>query len=213
MLEDVKMSDLENEFKQAAQEVGEEEEFPQPDSSMPEDATPQEDDIFSGSNAGKSFDWDKAPDSMAMPERVDLNGQIVNIKKAECIIPPLSKPWIPSKYDKNKLFKPCSFKIHMESDDGTFQIENYSGARVFKAPDGKYSFPTIWKTGTSQLAELMQQYAKFKGVDVNQVTLKDFGKALDSGLLRGKIESKEFKNPETNTVVAKNIIVELLPSQ
>ena len=46
---------------------------------------------------GTTYDWTTAPEGTKAPPRVDLNGQIVTIKKADIVLPPMDRPWEKSK--------------------------------------------------------------------------------------------------------------------
>jgi len=164
---------------------------------------PQGEQLSSG-NAGNVYDFNAAPDSVKSPDRLDIDGQVVDIIKAEIIIPPESQEW---KWSKKKTVqtKACPFKIHMKTKDGQLQIENYSGVTIFKQKDGKAGHPTIWKEGSSQAAGLMNLYAVYTGKDIAEVTLKQFGNFLNSGI-KGKIVAQEVKHYETNEKFNKNFI-------
>ena len=164
--------------------------------------------------AGTVYDFTQAPRGTKAPPRMDLNGKVVTLGKAEIIIPPNDKPWQPSRSGSTK-YKFCSFIIHYESKtepEINGQREYFAGVRVFpRMIDNveKYSHPTIMKDGKSQSSALMKLYAEFKEKDINDVSLHEFLAYLNS---RPKVELKavEVKNPEKEETIMKNMIGKFL---
>ena len=79
---------------------------------------------FAESNAGTVYDYSQAPDSVSMPDRLEIDGQVVSVEKAEIIVPPVEWEWEKSKNDPTKLYKACPFKVYMKTSEGQLQIEN-----------------------------------------------------------------------------------------
>ena len=158
-------------------------------------------DIISSGSAGTVYDYNSAPDSVKAPPRVDMNGMTVIIKKAELILPSMDKPWMKTR-DGKKECKSCIFAIHY---DNKGQIEFYSGIRIFKTDDGKYSHPSMTKDRNNQASRLLGLYADFKQKDINEVSLKEFFSYLNSEP-KVKIVSEEVLNPTTKEKIRKNMI-------
>lgn len=180
-------------------------EFETLDDDFPEalaaDVPVEDNSMIAGSNAGVVYDYNTAPDTIKAPPRMNLNGKTVTIKKADIILPPISKPWEKTR-DKKKDYKYCTFKLYYDVDG---QQEFISGVRIFKTDDGKYSHPTITKDRVSQASMLMGKYADWKKKDINEVTLREFMSFLNSQP-KAKIRVETTRNPTTNEEVKKNMI-------
>ncbi len=160
--------------------------------------------LIANSTAGVVYDWRQAPDSIPAPERENLDGKIVRIERADIILPPKESNWLQTRFS-SKRYKPCTFKLYYEGG----QQEFYSGVKVFERGE-KYSHPTIYKEGKNQAARLFQAYAKFLGKNPREISLKQFMAGLNSGSLKGRIESMDFENPDTGEKIRKNIVVEFV---
>jgi len=163
--------------------------------------------IASGS-AGIVYDWTHAPEGVKAPPRVDLNGKVVMIKKADIILPPSDRPWEKTKAG-DKEFKYATFTIFYDAEG---QQENYSGMRVFKREENgqyKYSHPTITRDRKNQASRLLGAYADFKKKDINEVSLREFLGFLNSQP-KVKIMKMAVANPETGAIVEKNLIQEFV---
>lgn len=157
---------------------------------------------LSAGSSGTAYDWSNAPANTKAPPRVNMKGMTVTIKKADIILPPLDSPWDFSK-DKTKELKKCQFILYYDYQG---QQEHYSGVRVFKAKDGKYSHPSITKDGLNQASKLLCTYAKFKGKSVEEVGgLREFLGFLN-GQPKALITTEEVKNPNTGEKIVKNIV-------
>lgn len=184
----------ENEFEQLAQEGAPEQTFSE---------TPQDDVISSGDDL--VYDINQAPDYVKAPPREDLDGKEVTVIKSELILPRVSDQWEQTKVSKIPV-KYARLKLTYDIDG---QQENYSGFRIFKRDDGKYSHPTFTRDGKNQVSALVKAYAKFRKKDINEVSLKEFLSFLDSKP-KAIIKAQEFENPSNDTMVKKNIIGEFI---
>ena len=160
-----------------------------------------QDDLIAAGSAGTKYDWTKAPEGIKAPPRIDLNGKLVTIKKADIILPPAEKEWSKTK-DGTKDFKYCSFVLFYDIEN---QQEFYSGMRVFKREEKKYSHPTITRDRKNQSSVLLGLYADFKGKDINEVSLREFLAFLNSQP-KAKIKTEIVKNPQTGESIKKNFI-------
>lgn len=163
------------------------------------------DDMIADGNQGLEYDYTKAPDTTKAPERENLDGKTVTIKKAELILPSPEKEWQWTK-KKTAEYKPCMFILHYENG----QREYYSGVKVFKRKDsntGKelYSHPQIQNNAENQASKLKSTYAEYKGVRAEEISLKQFLSFLNSKP-KALIEGVEFENPETGEKTTKNIV-------
>jgi hypothetical protein len=181
-----------NEFEELSVEDAPEQEFSD---------VPATNDVISSGAAGIKYDWSTAPDSAKAPPRVDMNGMTVTIKKADIILPPVEKAWDKTR-DKSKDVKMCQLLIFYDHQG---QQENYSGCRVFKREDGKYSHPSITRDGNNQASALLLAYAKFKAKDPAEVSLRELMGFLN-GQPKAKIKVQEVKNPITKEILKKNLI-------
>jgi hypothetical protein len=166
-----------------------------------EEATSGGEELISKGSAPQVYDFNAAPDYVKAPPRIDMNGKTVTIIKADIIIPPMDKPWGKTR-DGTKDVKNCTFKLYY-SEGG--QVEYYSGVRVFKAQDGKYSHPSMTRDRKNLASELLGVYADFKKKDIAEVSLKEFLSFLNSRP-KAIIKVVEKKNPETEEMVKKNIV-------
>jgi len=149
---------------------------------------------------GTVYDWTTAPEGTKAPPRIDLNGQVVTIRKADIILPPMDRPWEKSKKGDKEL-KTCTFTLFYDLHS---QQENYSGMRVFNR-DGLYSHPTITRDRKNQASQLLGKYADFKKKDINEVSLREFLGFLNSHP-KAKIIKVAFTNPDTGASVEKNMV-------
>ena len=172
-----------NEFEQLDTEEG------VPDQEFSGVPDGQEDMISSG-GSGIVYDWQNAPDDVAAPPREDLDGQELEIKKADIILPPKDRDWQKTR-SGDKLFKYCTFKIYYDKNG---QVEYYSGVRIFKRDDGKYSHPSVMRDRKNQASNLLGMYADFKGKDINEVSIREFMGFLNSGK-EEQIKCGMVKNP------------------
>lgn len=162
---------------------------------------PGNEQMIDSRSAGVVYDWTKAPEGVKAPPRIDLTGKTVTIKKAEMILPPLDKKWELTK-GGDKEYKYCTFVLYYDVDG---QQEFYSGVRVFKREENKYSHPTITRDRKNQASRLLGIYADFKKKDINEIALKEFMFFLNSHP-KAKIKSEEISNPETHDVIRKNFV-------
>lgn len=165
-------------------------------------------DMVSAGSSGTVYDWTKAPEGIKAPPRVDLNGKVVTIKKADIILPPMSREWERTK-DGSKEYKYVTFTLYY---DEASQQENYSGCRVFKRDENgviKYSHPTMTRDRKNQASRLLGLYADFKKKDINEIPLREFLGFLNSQP-KAKIMKFAVANPETGAIIEKNIIQEFV---
>jgi len=163
--------------------------------------------IVSGSN-GELYDFSKASKTTKGPERIEMDGKEVTVSKIELKIPSEDTPWELSK-SKTTKYKKCIFSVFYD-DEG--QKEYYSGIKVFERKVNnvsKYSDPAIQNGGTTQVSQLKQTYAEFKGKKVEEVSLHEFFAFLNSkprAVL--KLKDFEFFDEKTNkkVITKKNII-------
>ena len=188
------MTEEKNEFEDlSAEESTPEQEF----SETPDG---QEEIIASGS-AGTVYDWNKAPEGTKAPPRIDLDGQELILKKADIILPPADREWQKTK-GGDKDFKYCTFVLSYEKDG---QQEFYSGLRVFKREENKYSHPTLTRDRKNQASKLFGLYADYKKKDINEVNLKEFMAFLNSKP-KLKIQTEVVENPENGNKITKNMV-------
>lgn len=186
------MAKEKNEFEELETDDAPEQEFSE---------VPPSTDVISSGSAGIVYDWNTAPETAKAPPRVDMNGKVVTIKKADIILPPISKAWDKTR-DRTKDVKACQLVLFYDFQN---QQEQYSGVRVFKRDDGKYSHPSITKDGNNQASKLLQSYAKFKHKDVSEIALKEFMAFLNSQP-KAQIKVEEVRNPVTKEMLKKNIV-------
>jgi len=157
--------------------------------------------LVSGGHAGEVYQWQNAPAGTKAPPRIDLNGKELTILKADMILPSADKPWLKTR-NGDKEYKPVIFEVSF-SEGG--QREYFSGPKVFKRDDGKYSHPTITRDRVNQASALLGKYADFRKCNINEISLKEF-----MGFLNSKpkciIKSEEITNPVTKEKVKKNLI-------
>lgn len=174
-----------------------EDEVPTPETSE----VPQDNNMLSNNSSGQEYDWNLAPDTNKAPPRIDLNDKEVIIEKAIIKLPGDSVEWQKAKYS-DVYYKGCMLTVFYNVEK---QQEFYSGVRVFKQKDGKYSHPTIRKDGKTQAGKLYKIYAEFKNKEPTDVSLKEFMAFLNSKPT-AVIKAEDFTNPEDETTVTKNII-------
>lgn len=191
------MKDEKNEFEDLEEEV------PKDFSELPDNNN--QDSMIDRGTPGVIYDWSKAPEGVKAPPRIDLGGKSVKIKKADIILPPKNREWEKTK-SGDKEFKYCTFILYYDIDG---QQEFYSGVRVFKRDEDKYSHPTITRDRKNQASELLGLYADFKGLDINEVSLRSFMGGLNSQPTV-MIKSVEVKNPTTGETVKKNLVGEFV---
>lgn len=191
------MSDEKNEFEniEVSEETGDDFSIESEDN----------EDLISSTNTGTIYDWSTAPEIVKAPPRIDLNGKELTINKAEMRLPGIDKPWSKTKAG-DKEFKYCTFTLTYDYEG---QQEFYSGVRVFKREDGKYSHPTLTRDRKNQVSKLLGLYADFKKKDINEVSLKEFMGYLCSKP-KIKIVSEEVINPKTNEKIRKNLVGKFL---
>lgn len=187
-------------------------EFDEIDDVVPkvEESAGSQDDMIASGTAGTVYDWQNAPERVKAPPRIDLDGKVVIVKKADIILPDISIPWSKTKAG-DKLFKPVRLILYYDIEN---QQENISGFRVFRRMEGnveKYSHPTVGKDGVSQAADLFRVLAKFKKKTVEEIPLREFLATLNSGDLKVKIKKTEILNPATHEKIFKNLPVEIVP--
>jgi hypothetical protein len=189
-----------NEFEDLVESEGLDNDFSEEIPGKSNDYTETQDDIISEGSAGQKYDWSKAPEGTKAPPRVSLNGMTVTIKKAEIVLPPIDREWALSKSGKIK-YKYCTFRLFYDKEG---QQEFYSGVRVFER-EGKYSHPSITRDMNNQASKLMGLYAKFRGKDINEVSLKEF-MAFLNGQPKAVIKTETVVNPQTNAKIEKNLV-------
>lgn len=172
-------------------------EFP---AQTPKEVPGQPENLIAGGTPGQVYDYRNAPEGTKAPPRIDMNGKVVTINKAEIIIPPLDKPWEKTKKG-DKEYKYCTFVLHYDFEG---QREFMSGVRVFKK-DGKYSHPTMTRDRKNQSSRLLGVYADFKKKDINEVSLKEFLSFLNSKP-KVEISSEDVMNPTTEKTIQKNFV-------
>jgi len=151
------------------------------------------------------YDYNNAPDTPKAPPRIDLDGKTVTIEKADIIMPFKDAPWDKTK-TSGKPVKYCTLVLHYDIEG---QQEFYSGIRVFRRDNDEYSPPTVTRDGKNQASKLWVAFAKFKGKDANEVSLKEFMCFLNSKP-KGIVKCGEAENPVTLEVVRKNFIGEFV---
>lgn len=157
-------------------------------------------DMISSGTSGTTYDWNSAPEGVKAPPREDLDGQTVVLKKADIVLPPMSRPWSKTRAG-DKEFKYCSFTLLYDVNG---QQEFYSGVRVFNK-DGKYSHPTLTRDRKNQASKLLGIYADYKKKDINEVSLKEFMAFLNSKP-KVVIKGESTENPETGDFIKKNMV-------
>jgi len=187
-----------NEFEEMEESVEDE---------LPQESGEEGEDLISSGASGVPYDYMSAPERTKAPPRQDWGGKEVTITKAEILLPPSNLEWDKTR-DKKKEQKRCQF-ILTYSDGKEVQMEYYSGVRVFKRPDGKYSHPSITRDGVNQASALMATYSKYKEKTINEVSLREFLSFLNSQP-KAVIKSVEYENPETKDKVKKNIVEKFL---
>ena len=169
---------------------------------------PAGDDMVAKGAAGAEYDFDKASEVTKSPPRVDIEGQEVVIEDAKIILPPSDRAWDVSRDGKTQ-YKMCTFRLFYDKDN---QQEFYSGVRVFKRMEGtveKYSHPNIMANAKNQASKLLQAYAKFKGKEAREVSMKEFLSYLKSKP-KARIKAETVKNPTNDEEVKKNLVGEFI---
>lgn len=178
---------------------------------QPDNETHETNDLISSGNKGELYDFSKAPKSSKGPERILMDGKTVVIDKIEMVVPSIDTPWKISKSGKVK-YKTCIFSVFYDTDG---QKEYYSGVKVFERKEGPkpYSEPTIQNHGTTQISQLKDVYAEFKGKTVEEVSLHEFYAFLNSKP-KAVLEVREFKFYDDKTkqevITKKNIIAKFV---
>ena len=130
-------------------------------------------------------------------EKPDLDGKEVTISDVKLI--PTND--ISTTRDGTKQFKSVMLRVYYGEDI----YENYGGVQQFKHGD-KFDSPTIWVEGKNAAAVLLRMWAKHVGVEVEDVSLKEFFKGLIGKKVRLKTKTEEYQNEEYR----KNIVEEFL---
>lgn len=167
----------------------------------------EQEDVLAKGQSGTEYDFNKAPDTLKAPPRINMDGQETTITDAKIILPRKEAKWELSR-DKETEYKYCVFKLFYENG----QQEFYSGVRVFKVEQGgdeKYSHPSIMRDRKNQSSQLLGRYADFKNKDINEVSLKEFLSYLKSKP-KVRIKVEEFENPNTGDKIHKNMVNEFL---
>ena len=162
-------------------------------------------DLIDSRSGGIEYDFSKASDRIAAPPRINLDGKVVVIKDAKILLPEISIPWAKTRDGKWDV-KPCNLKLFYDFES---QVEFYSGVKVFKKDNGKYSDPAISNTGDNQASALKVEYAKFKEKNINEVSQLEFLSFLKS-YPKARLKAVDFTNPKTKTVVKKNMVEEFI---
>jgi len=136
--------------------------------------------------------------------KVEMDGKKVGIEKVELKLPGDNEPWIFTKSKKLR-FKQCTLRVYFDHEG---QQEVYSGIKVIERLSGKYSHPSIYKDGRSQVTEMFKKYADFVNKHPNGLTLKDFLLFLNSKSFKCLIETKDVENPEKKENTRKNFVKE-----
>lgn len=165
---------------------------------------PQKNSMIADSKAGQVYDWETAPDYVKSAPRIDLDGKVIVLEKAEIFLPNKEVPWSKTMNGKNDV-KRCQFKITYEGN----QSEFLSGMNVFSKEGGLYSHPTIFKEGNNQVSNLLKIYAKFKSKKPEEVSLKEFLAFLNSKP-KVRIVGTTVKNPTNGNMIKKNLIGEFV---
>jgi hypothetical protein len=150
-------------------------------------------------SAGMTYDWTTAPTTTKAPPRINLDGKVVTVIKADIILPSESEPWLPTKKGDKK-YKKCQFKLTFDIEG---QAEYLSGVRVFET-GGRYSHPSFTRDGANQASALLVMYAKKKGAKTDEVSLREFLGFLNSKP-KFRIKVEQTKNPTTGALVNKNM--------
>jgi hypothetical protein len=137
-------------------------------------------------------------------EKIELDGKEVGIERVDLELPAENEPWTFTKRKKLR-FKPCTLRLYFDFEG---QQEVYSGIKVIERLSGKYSHPSIYKDGQSQVAEMFKKYANFVNKHPDGLTLKDFLIFLDSKNFKCLMETKDVENSEKKENVRKNFIKE-----
>lgn len=174
------------------------------DFSVPTDDESSSETLIDTKVGGEVYDYNSAPDFIKAPPRIDLDGKIVTVKKADIILPPKETPWQKTR-DGLKEIKTCFFKIQMETEDKKLQIETLSGIRVFRRENG-YSHPSITRDEQNQASKLLGVYSRFKHRDIAETTLKELLLFLNGATPKAKIKTEEVTNPKTKEKFKKNLI-------
>jgi hypothetical protein len=102
-------------------------------------------------------------------------------------------------------FKPCTLRLCFDYEG---QQEVYSGIKVIERLSGKYSHPSIYKDGKSQVADMFKKYANFVNKHPDGLTLSGFLTFLGSKSFKCLMETRDAGNPEKKQNVRKNFIKE-----
>jgi hypothetical protein len=168
------------------------------------EGTTAKDNQMATPNRGMVYDYNSGPDTLKAPPRIDLNGKIVTIKKAEIVLPPIETKWEWTR-DKSKEFKFCMFVLYF---DIAGQQEYVPGIRTFKRMEGnvaKYSHPTVPRDRESQASKMLGMYADYRKKDINEITMKEFMSFLNSSP-KALIKLTKVMNPRTKEEVSKNLV-------
>ena len=178
-----------------------------PEKSFSDSPDGEQESLVSKGSAGTVYDWSQAPQGVRAPPRIDLDGKVVVIKKAEIILPPKDREWQKARTGTSE-YKYCSFILFYGGKGIDGQQEFLSGCRVFKREEnGKimYSHPTIMRDRKNQSSKLLGIFADYKQKDINEISLKEFMSFLN-GQPKARIKSEDVKNPTNDEIVRKNFI-------
>lgn len=197
------MSEEKNEFEEMESISDEEEQAPEQEMSEVSGGDNSEDMVVN--NSGQEYDWTKAPTEGKAPPRINLGGKKTTLLKASLLLPAQDRPWLTSR-DGSRQYKYCVFKLYYDIEG---QQEFYSGVRVFKQKDDKYSHPSIMRDRKNQASNLLGLYADHKGKHINEVSLHEFMSFLNSKP-KVLLKQEEAKNPNTGAVIQKNMVEKFL---
>lgn len=118
-------------------------------------------------------------------ERQDLQGKTVKIVSAKMFnANPKTDELLTALSNKETKYYKTKFILTYDSEnkDGLKDREYLSGALQFLQKDGSISQPLLWFEGAdSQVAELFEKVAKFKGIEPKKLSPREFMNFLNSG--------------------------------
>jgi len=133
-------------------------------------------------------------------EKPDLDGKVVTIKDVKLI--PLNE--VNTTKDGTRQFRSVMMRVFY----GENTYENYGGVQQFKHGD-KFDSPSIWTDGKSAAAKLLKMWAKHVGIELEDVSLKEFFKGLVGRKVKLKKKMTEYNEEEYR----KNIIDEFIEGE
>lgn len=143
-------------------------------------------------------------------ERPNLDGKEDKILKAQLFMPSSEDDVITALSNSDVKYKKCKFILTYESknEDEMNNREYLSGAICFVQKDGSLSEPKLFNPdGENQICDLWRKVAKFKGVEPEELSPKQFLATLNSGL-KVKLVDTEVKYMKER--YHKNLIGEIL---